>query len=716
MEAARGGGTTRVDTRVALVLALILPLLMLVLASYVALPGLGAQRIASVPERAGAEGARALGQGTFSPLTSAFVNRVIGNAGQLPGDGSAGPVGPDGAITVVGATAAEQPVAVNLPAKSNDDFDKAFGIDTLPFTGRTDTRSATRQAGEPSSCSAVLGTVWFKYSPTTSGPLTVSTFGSSYGAITGIFTGSWGNLSQVGCVATTIADFNATAGSTYYFQVAGKGGDLVFHLVTAAGLPSVDRVSVADDGHQEIYGGNIGAISADGRYVAYNTGDETMTGASELSNVLADLGFVPANCTHEGDIKPDFNPAEPTHTGIRPDCNVVYVHDRVTGRNTTIDYGYQEVLSDDGRYVAYTGSGARESDPQVFVKDRVTGRRWLVNHALGLRTVEANGWSTHPVISGDGRYVAFTSIASDSVANDANGRAPDAFLWDRSTGRIRLITSDSRGLQQDGSFPGINWESGFMDCLSRDGRWAVFATQAINFDVFNAHGIWELYRKDLRTGRLDRVSVPLGGGLPTGDSQPPGVNGGHCISSNGRLIAFPSYATNLVPHDTNGTVDFFVRDMRRHVTQRVDVSSTGSQAIGDSHGCLTSGVNTPFGRGRCSGESTNFECAITPDGRYVGFNSGATNLVANDANNVWDVFRHDLLTGETIRLSVPDPDAPTSKAGSAGEQGFGGDSVGGDMSADGRVAVFVSGANNFVAADTNNVGDVFVAVLPRRPS
>ena len=126
------------------------------------------------------------------------------------------------------------------------------------------------------------------------------------------------------------------------------------------------------------------------------------------------------------------------------------------------------------------------------------------------------------------------------------------------------------------------------------------------------------------------------------------------ISADGRFVAFSSDATNLVPGDTNGTADVFVRDRQTGTTRRVSVGSGGAQ-----------------------GNGLSVDPAISADGRFVAFASDATNLVPGDTNGADDVFVRDRQTGTTRRVSV----------GSGGAQG---DRVSFDpaISADGRFVAF----------------------------
>ncbi len=149
------------------------------------------------------------------------------------------------------------------------------------------------------------------------------------------------------------------------------------------------------------------------------------------------------------------------------------------------------------------------------------------------------------------------------------------------------------------------------------------------------------------------------------------------ISADGRFVAFFSDATNLVAGDTNGADDVFVRDRKQGTTERVSVSSAGEQANAGT-------VRPP-------------DPSISADGRFVAFESYASNLVAGDTYGTWDVFVRDRSAGTTELVSV-------STAGEQGNDGSGDPSI----SADGRFVAFESSATNLVAGDTNGADDVFV--------
>jgi Tol biopolymer transport system component len=167
---------------------------------------------------------------------------------------------------------------------------------------------------------------------------------------------------------------------------------------------------------------------------------------------------------------------------------------------------------------------------------------------------------------------------------------------------------------------------------------------------------------------VTRVSVSSAG------AQGDGRSWAGQISDDGRYVVFHSEATNLVPGDTNGVRDVFVRDRKKRLTTRVSVSSTGEQGDGAS--------SWP---------------AISGNGRFIGFTSTATNLVAGDTNDGGDIFVHDRKTGRTERVSVTSSGVQTTGSGSFIS-----------LSKRGRHVCWWSTAPDLVANDTNGVGDIFV--------
>jgi WD40-like Beta Propeller Repeat len=214
--------------------------------------------------------------------------------------------------------------------------------------------------------------------------------------------------------------------------------------------------------------------------------------------------------------------------------------------------------------------------------------------------------------------------------------------------------------------------------ISADGRYVAFSSEADNLVKGDTNGVADIFVHDRKTGETQRVSVASDGTQGNNGAGP-----GASVSADGRYVAFNSSADNLVKGDTNGVQDVFVHDRVTGETTRVSVASDGTQA---------NNVNTPS---PCMCIFSGL--SISADGRYVVFNSNATNLVEGDTNRDSDIFVHDLVTGETTRVSV-------ASDGTQGNRG----SYGSSISADGRYVAFDSFSSNLLVQDNNEIDNVFV--------
>ena len=195
---------------------------------------------------------------------------------------------------------------------------------------------------------------------------------------------------------------------------------------------------------------------------------------------------------------------------------------------------------------------------------------------------------------------------------------PGAVLQARAApGGTTRVSVDSSGLESNGSSRNA--------AISSDGRFITFMSGASNLISGDTNAADDIFVHDRQTGQTARVSVDSSGNETNEGSYSP------AISSDGRFVAFSSYATNLVSGDTNGLIDIFVHDRQTGQTTRVSVDSSGFEA---------------------NGESAEHPVEISGDGRFVAFSSDATNLVNGDTNGVTDVFVHDRQTGQTARVSV----------------------------------------------------------------
>jgi Tol biopolymer transport system component len=274
---------------------------------------------------------------------------------------------------------------------------------------------------------------------------------------------------------------------------------------------------------------------------------------------------------------------------------------------------------------------------------------------------QANANSVTPSISADGRFVAFASLASNLVPNDTNQQM-DVFVHDRQLERTIRASVGLDGLQADGP----SW----APAMSSDGRYVAFVSEATNLDPNDRNFLQDVFIHDRLTSETFRASIRTDGLDANGLSGEP-----HIAGVGGRYVVFKSYATNLSAEaDNNGTSDVFLHDRVTGNTRLVTLGLDGTTANGTS--------DNPV---------------ITEDGRYIVYDSWASNLVASDRNSELDVFLRDMVTGQTTILSV-------DREGFQGNFG----SLRPGMSTDGRFVVFESKASNLVPDDTNGVVDVFV--------
>lgn len=334
--------------------------------------------------------------------------------------------------------------------------------------------------------------------------------------------------------------------------------------------------------------------------------------------------------------------------------------------------GFAPSISADGRYVAFSSNASNLIDgdsngvEDVFLYDRVAASLVRVEGHHG----QPNGTSRFPRLSADGRWLVFVSLASNLIDDDTNGVA-DVFLWDRDTGDTRRVSVASDGAQanRDSRTPSI----------SADGRVVAFISASTTFVAADLRGVEQVFVHDIDTGETHLVSHAASGAPGNGTSFLPVLNG------NGSTVAFKSEAFNLVPADSNGVPDVFVYSRASATTERVSVDSFGNQSNSLSGGP-----------------------AISDDARYVAFVSYSSTFDPLDGNGFSDVFVVDRLAtpeqGRILRVSVEQHDLPRP---------------GGDVpdfpvaiSGDGRWIGFAAAAENLVANDLNNEVDSFVACNP----
>lgn len=393
-------------------------------------------------------------------------------------------------------------------------------------------------------------------------------------------------------------------------------------------LSKIMLVSVASDGTQANGHSANPSISADGRFVAFE---------SDASNL------VPDDVNYNTD---------------------VFVHDRLTGltnrvSNTTTP-GYQgdsinPTISADGRFVAFESQSAwlvpedTDSYADIFVYDLFSGELSLISGPVDGMPME--GHYNEPSISGDGRYVVFSANLNDVYMHDRqtnqtslipkspDGMPPNA----RSRNPVisangRIVAFESLATNLAPGDPNTNFDIYVRDyqtdqisllpligpeavgqqyelnsSLSADGRYVAFMTNYEKVVSNDANGLWDAFVHDRQTGQSRLVSVASDGTQSNGHSQDPS------ISADGRYVAFWSSALNLDSlSPLSSRFDVYVHDRGTGETRRISITASGTLGNGFA-----------------------WHPAISGNGRYVAYESSSTNLVPNDTNGYTDIFVYD---------------------------------------------------------------------------
>ena len=411
------------------------------------------------------------------------------------------------------------------------------------------------------------------------------TEGNNYSGYYGIALSDNGQYAAFGSDASNLVPGD-TNGKTDIFRRNNQTGEIALISVGYDGSPANDRTTNP-------------CISADGRWVAF---------ASRATNLV------------END------------TNGKSD---VFVRDMLYGVTTRISVsptGIQgdrdstsQSISADGRWVAFL-SGATNLVPgdvngmaDIFLRDMYTDTTTLIS--LSSTGIQTNSTSNAPAISADGRYVAFASLASNLSEADKNTHW-DIFLRDTHTGTTTMVSVRSDGTQGAVS-------NSYSPSVDRLGRYVVFESYVPDLVPNDTNSDRDIFAHDSLSGFTTAVSVGMDTAVGNKQSNAAGID------SAGRYVVFFSDSTNLVPDDTNGQGDIFVRDLQNSVTSLVSVAWNGSQ-----------------------GNSASYSPAISRDGLYVAYASDATNLVQNDTNGMTDIF----LYGPLFEASVPFDMADAEKA------------------------------------------------------
>ncbi len=416
-------------------------------------------------------------------------------------------------------------------------------------------------------------------------------------------------------------------------------------LAPAAPGPSgPEKVSIGDAGAQPDGGSSQGAVTGNGRFVAF---------FSSASNLLA-LGT----------------------PGTQ-----VYVRDRESATNLLVSHtpagaagnsgSHYPAISDNGRYVVF-GSDATDlvaadgnAVTDVFLADMQTGVLTRISEAAGGGDGDGESYCFGASISKNGRFAVYTSAASNLVGDDANGKY-DVFLYDRVLATTTLVSRGTSGAPSNGN--------SLNPSLSSNGRYITYFSNATDLVAGDTMGQNDIFVYDARKGTTAKASPGMGAAEADGNSAEP------VVSNNGRWVAFDSIATNLVPNDTNGKSDTFLYDRKRGAMGRMSALPGGTQ-----------------------GNDGSYYCSMSANGKVLVFSSHASNLSPDDNDGTgWDVFRVDLKTGALTLLS-----RDTAGTGGNGDSY----SYAPSLSSNGHYLVFSSIATNLVAVDTNGHDDEFLLRL-----
>jgi len=385
-----------------------------------------------------------------------------------------------------------------------------------------------------------------------------------------------------------------------------------------------------------------GAVSADGRYVAFE---------SEANALVPNDG-----------------------NGVSD----IFLRDTATGKTSRVSvnsdgqeangWSYSATISGNGRFVAFV-SLASNLDTQfqgqpnhygVFVHDRVAGTTTRISRGL---TGPSNDSSDDPSISYDGRYVTFSSYASNLVPEDRNQKE-DIFVFDNILQTIERVSVSPLGVEGN--------SYSYSSSISGNGRYVAFSSFSNNL-VPETEGIQfmenQIFVRDLIARTTKLISRGLAGGPATTDDSSDPV-----ISHDGDRISFTSGASDLVPGDTPWSTDIFLYDVPTATLRRVSENSSGQ-----------------------GGNQMSFDSTISGDGSTVAFMTSSSNLVPGDVNLRPDIFIYDVAADSLSRISM----------GYLGDEANGGSSHP-SLSFIADFVVYDSAASNLVSSDTNGQADVFL--------
>jgi len=355
------------------------------------------------------------------------------------------------------------------------------------------------------------------------------------------------------------------------------------------------------------------------------------------------------------------------------DGSYTLVSKKADGTTSSTGGSNNAQMSGDGRYVFFTSNAtdlavsSNDTNAQIYRYEIAT--ETLVKVSVDEDGItEASNWVDQYSVSDDGHLVAFSTAANNLDPNDATGGI-DVYLKNLTTGALTLVSKETGG-SADGTF------DSFQPTITGDGQYVIYSSWADELVAGDGNGNQDIFIYKISDGTTTRASLNTGGGEAMGgNSYEPGV------SSDGRFIVFQSDATNLGGGADSGTFsDVFLRDTLTDTTVKVTEKAGGGES-----------------------DNGSFSPSVSDDGRYVVFHSYATDLMGfNDPDGMnGDIFVKDMLTGNVRALSK-----------ALGRDPTGLDTHNAHISGDGKMIMFISGDSDLLNTKTTSMHDVFIASNP----
>ena len=359
--------------------------------------------------------------------------------------------------------------------------------------------------------------------------------------------------------------------------------------------------------------------------------------------------------------------------------NKTYLVSATTAGASGNGRSFEPIISGDGNWIAFRSeasnlvAGDTNSVSDIFLADVHDPTHPAITRvSVGPGGAQANGFSGEPTISADGRFVAFSSFASNLVTGDTN-QHNDVFRFDRTNGQVVLVSAVNATTS-----PGNN--QSFDPSISADGEFVSFHSDSSNLVSNDTNGNTDVFLRDINSNTTTLISVNQAGTAPGNKGST-----ASSLSTTGRYVVFRSGASDLTPLDTNNNDDVFLRDTQTGTTTLLSIN-----------------------QGRtASGHGLSKEPSVDQNGRFASFSSTANDLVSGDANNASDVFVRDLQAGPITLLSM-------NAAGTGASNGVSSDPY---VAANGQFVSYSSTSTDIVSGVTvNGVQQVYVASTPIGPN